>query len=470
MADEIGEECGICGVYNVKEASTVAYYGLHALQHRGQECTGIVASDGTHVRSRKGMGLVSDVFNPGELANLKGHIAIGHVRYSTSGASKPQNIQPLVVDYAQGLLAVAHNGNLINARGLRRELEDIGSIFQTGTDSEVVVHLMARPKNLGRSETNLGYCLNQIKGAYAFLFMTPDTMTAVCDPHKFRPLAIARLNGGYVVASETCAFDILGAEYIRDVEPGEIVTFTPEGMESTFFVPPEKRKPSHCIFEMIYFARPDSNIFGENVHIFRSRLGAQLSKEHPAAADMVIAVPDSGNSAAIGYAHGSGLPYERGFIRNHYVGRTFIQPEQKERVQSVRIKLNVVKDQVQDKRVIVVDDSLIRGTTSKSRLDCLRSAGVSEVHMRISCPPCRFPCYYGIDFPSRKELIAANHSTEEIARIIGADSLGYLSIEGLLACTAHPDRWCHACFSGTYPEAPTDNMENKYSMDRQFDE
>ncbi len=470
MDRKLHEECGICGVFGVNEASVITYYGLHALQHRGQESAGIVVSDGETVRSKKGMGLVTNVFDKNDFGSLPGHIAIGHVRYSTSGASKPQNIQPLVVDYAKGLLAVAHNGNLINARSMRSYLENTGSIFQTGTDSEVLVHLIARPKEMSGSETALGHCFSQIKGAFSYLLMTKDSMTAVCDPNKFRPLSIGKLEGGYIVASETCAFDILGAEYLRDVEPGEIVTFNSEGMSSTFFVPPEERKPSHCIFEMIYFARPDSNIFGENVHMFRTKLGEKLAEEHPAEADMVVSVPDSGNSAAIGFSQGADIPYQRGFIKNHYVGRTFIQPEQGQRSVAVKMKLNVIHDQVEGKKVVVVDDSIIRGTTSKSRLECLRSADASKIHMRISSPPCKHPCYFGIDFPSEKELIASSHSVEEIAEIIGADSLGYISIPGLLSCTSKPENWCTACFSGNYPLEVTESMNDKYSMDRGYEE
>ncbi|MEA2013342.1 MAG: amidophosphoribosyltransferase [Verrucomicrobiota bacterium] len=470
MSDKLKEECGICGVFGVKNAVLPTYYGLHSLQHRGQESAGIVASDGKSVRSSKGMGLVNDVFNSEKLKKLPGHIAVGHVRYSTSGANKPQNIQPLVVDYVRGLLAVAHNGNLVNARKLRSRLEQEGSIFQTGTDSEVIVHLMAKPKHIPDGETNLSCCLRELKGAYSFLFMTRDSMTAVCDPNNFRPLSIARLDEGYVVASETCAFDILGAEYIRDVKPGEMVTFTDEGMTSFFFVPPEERKPKHCIFELIYFSRPDSNIFGENVHKFRSNLGRVLSQEHPVDADMVVAVPDSGNSAAIGYAEGAKTPYQRGFVRNHYIGRTFIQPNQEERDLSVKMKLNVIKEQVKNKKVVVVDDSLIRGTTSQSRLACLKEVGVSEVHMRISCPPCRYPCFYGVDFPSQKELIAAQHSVDEIKDVIGADSLGYISLEGLLSCTSNPENWCHACFSGKYTVPIEDGMSDKYGMDCDYGE
>jgi len=464
------EACGVCGVFGVPGAAEKVYYGLYALQHRGQESAGIVASDRRRVRSVKGMGLVSEVVDRDALARLAGDIAIGHVRYSTSGASKPQNTQPLVMEYSQGLLAVAHNGNLVNARTLRRELEAHGSIFQTGTDSEVIVHLMARPRNTSSHTMRLRECLRQLKGAFSFVFMTPESMIAVCDPQKFRPLAIGTLEGGYIVASETCAFDILGARYLREVEPGEIVVFSDAGMESTFFVDEEERKPAHCIFEMIYFARPDSLVFGVSVHRFRTALGNRLCREHPADADIVVAVPDSGNSAAIGFANGAGIPYQRGFIRNHYIGRTFIQPHQEMRELSVRMKLNVIADQVRGRRLVVVDDSLIRGTTSRSRLECLRKAGAGEVHMRLSSPPCRYPCYYGIDFPSPEELIASSHSVEQIRRIIGADTLGYLSIEGLLEAAPDPSCWCHACFSGEYPVPPVDHMEDKYAMETRYRE
>lgn len=457
--------CGIAGVYGVPDASSVIWLALHALQHRGQESAGIVSGDGKNMRSVKGMGLLASAIPPQDLAKVPGHLAIGHVRYSTTGSSKPQNIQPLVVDYSEGLIALAHNGNLTNARTLRDEYEAWGSIFQTSTDSEVLLHLMAKPTHVAK-RNNIGHCLNHIAGAYCFVFMREDVMIAARDPQGFRPLSLGRLDNGYIVASETVAFDLVGATYIRDIEPGEMITIDKNGLRSERFAPEESIKPAHCIFEHIYFARPDSNIFGENVHQVRYRLGQTLAKESGVDADLVAAIPDSGYSAAMGYALESGLPIDRAFIRNHYVGRTFLAPVQKQRARAVSMKHNVVRDVVRGKRVILVDDSLIRGTTTTNMVRSLREAGATEIHLRISCPPNVFPCFYGIDFPTREELLAANHTLPEMERLLGVDSLRYVSLEGMLGALKMPgEHFCTACFTGKYPVKVLDEMSDKYGMD-----
>ena len=475
MEENVGHHCGLFGVYNVPDAAAKTYLGLFALQHRGQESAGLVVSDGKKVRSKKGMGLVTEVFNKRELAEMEGHIAVGHVRYSTTGSSRPQNIQPLIVDYSNGLIAVAHNGNLVNARTLRDEYEAYGSIFQTSSDSEIIVHLLARPEHVGKKD-HLATCLRLIKGAYSLIFMTKDKLVGARDPNGFRPLMLGRMRGeahlgtiaeGFVLCSETCALDQVGADFIREVEPGEIVTIDAEGVHSSFFVPKEEINPSHCVFEHVYFARPDSMIFGDDVHAVRVRLGQRLAIEHPVEADMVCAVPDSGNAGAIGYARQSGLPLDMGFIRNHYVGRSFIKPSQGERENVVAMKFNVVRSAVRGKRVVVVEDSLIRGTTFRSQAKVLRAGGAKEVHLRITCPPTLNACYYGIDFPSRDELIASRLKTvPAIAGWLGVDSLGYLSVEGLLASVSKPSKnYCTACWTGKYPVNPVDAMD-KYGMER----
>ena len=445
----IGESCGVFAVFGAPAAAKLAYLALFALQHRGQESAGIVISDGKKIRSRKGPGFLADVVSPDDFGGLAGHLAIGHVRYSTTGSSKPQNIQPLVLEYSKGLLAVAHNGNLVNARALRTECESRGSIFQTSTDSEIVVHLLARPENLDL-ECPLSHCLAMLRGAYSFVFLTKDSVMAARDPHGFRPLAMGRLGEAVVFASETCAFDLIGAKYERDVELGEIVEITAGGIRSRRVEGPDGAPRAHCIFEHIYFARPDSVVFGESVHDVRVRLGERLALDCPAEADVVISVPDSGRSAALGYARRSGSPLDRGFVRNHYVGRTFIMPDRRGR--SVDIKLNAVRSVVEGKRVVVVDDSIIRGTTSQRRLKLLRNAGAREIHVRISAPPCRHPCFYGIDFPSRSELIAAERDVEEIREFLEVDSLGYQTVEGLVSAVSCPQDYCTACFTGEYPE------------------
>ncbi len=455
---KIRECCGIFAVYGSREAARLAYLALFALQHRGQESAGIVVSDGGKIRSRKGLGLLGEVVTPADFGSLPGHLAVGHVRYSTTGSSKSQNIQPLVLEYSRGLFAVAHNGNLVNARTLRRDCELRGSIFQTSTDSEIVVHLLARPENL-ELEHPLARCLAELRGAYSFVFMTKDSVIAARDPHGFRPLAMGRLGDAVVFASETCALDLIGATYERDVEPGEIVRVSARGLESLRIDNADGTRVSHCIFEHVYFARPDSVVFGQTVHDVRVRLGRRLAADSPAEADIVIPVPDSGRSGALGYARQAGIPLERGFIRNHYVGRTFIMPAEDSRGESVDIKLNAVQSVVNGKRIVVVDDSIIRGTTSRRRFRLLRDAGAREIHVRIGAPPCRYPCFYGIDFPSPGELIASDRSVEEIRAFLGVDSLGYQTVEGLVSAVARPDDYCAACFTGDYPEQIREKVE-----------
>ncbi len=449
-------ECGVCGVFNHQDSSKLTYFGLYALQHRGQESSGIVTSDGKNINIHKNMGLVPEVFSEEILQTLQGHMSIGHVRYSTTGASNIINSQPLMVTHRGTTLAVAHNGNLVNSIEIRRNLEEQGSIFQTTMDSEVVLHLMARSAHLGL-ESSLKKTFSALKGAYSLLLMTPDTMIAVRDPDGFRPLCIGKLknggNGGWVVASETCALDLIEAEYIRDVEPGEIVIFKNETMQSIY--PWPKQNSHFCIFEQVYFARPDSEIFGINVYLARKRMGKILAREAKIDADFVMPFPDSGNYAAIGYSQSSGIPLEMGVIRNHYVGRTFIQPTQSMRDFNVKVKLNPVRSFLKGKRVIIVEDSIIRGTTGKSRVRALRRAGAEAIHMVVSCPPTRFACYYGIDFPSTTQLIANKKTTDDIARHLGLDSLHYLSLEGLVEATGMTKKdFCLACFNGQYPVEP----------------
>lgn len=452
-------ECGVCGVFNHQDSAKLTYFGLYALQHRGQESAGIVTSDGTKVNIHKNMGLVPEIFSEEILQGLKGHLSIGHVRYSTTGASNITNAQPLMVTHKGTTLTVAHNGNLVNSITLRNEMEEQGSIFQTTMDSEVVLHLMARSTHLGL-ETALKKTFTSLKGAYSLLLMTEKTMVAVRDPDGFRPLCLGKLkngasksNEGWVVASETCALDLIEAEYVRDVEPGEVIIFQESGMTSIF---PWPKQDSHfCIFEQVYFARPDSEIFGINVYQARKRMGEILASEAKIAADFVMPFPDSGNYAAIGYSQASGIPLEMGVIRNHYVGRTFIQPTQSMRDFNVKVKLNPVRSFLKGKRVIIVEDSIIRGTTGKSRVRALREAGAKEVHMVVSCPPTRHACYYGIDFPSVTQLIANQKEINEIAEYLGLDSLHYLSIEGLVRATGMPRKnFCLACFDGIYPIEP----------------
>lgn len=450
QSDGARESCGIFGVFGIPDAALLIYPGLFALQHRGQEGAGMVVSDGTQVRTTKGIGLVSDVFAVDALRNMPGHLGIGHVRYSTTGSSRMENVQPLVVECSDGVWAIAHNGNLVNARSLRQMYQESGAIFQTSTDSEILVHLLADPMYRSRPR-RVARALGELKGSFAFLLMTRDCVMAARDPLGFKPLSIGRLGSGYVFASETCALVQVGAEYVRDVEPGELVIVDSNGLRSTWFAEEDKKRFSQCVFEHVYFARPDSILFGQSVHSVRVKLGMRLAQEHPVAADLVTAVPDSGNSAALGYSRASGIPLDFGFMRNHYIGRTFIMPEQDQRARSVDMKLAVVRDVVKGKRIVVVDDSIIRGTTSRRRVSALREAGAREIHLRISCPPTMHPCFFGIDFATREELIAATHSLDKVRAYTGADSLGYLSMEGLLSPFPDAPDYCTACFSGRYP-------------------
>jgi amidophosphoribosyltransferase len=442
--------CGVFGVYGHPNASELTYYGLYALQHRGQESAGIVTSDGRQFYTHKGMGLVSQVFNGGILHELVGPLAIGHTRYSTTGSSHLRNAQPLTVDCARGQLAIAHNGNLTNAAKLRDELEARGSIFQTTVDSEIILHLMAQPTHNGHRD-NLLETIRQIEGAFSLVMMTEKELIGVRDPHGFRPLCIGRLDQAWILASETCALDLIHARFERDVEPGEIVVFNKDGMTSLQAFP-EKQRHAFCIFEYVYFARPDSTIANRSVYKTRVEMGRQLAREFPVEADVVVPVPDSGNCAALGYSLESKVPYEMAFVRNHYVGRSFLQPSQLIRDFDVRVKLNLIEELVKDKRVVVVDDSIVRGTTCKARVNNLKEAGAKTVHVMVSCPPHVCPCVYGIDFPDRSKLMAANYSQEEIRNYLSADSLHYLSQEGMVKATGLPkESFCMACYDGNYP-------------------
>jgi len=453
MFDKFREECGLVGVWNHREAANLAYLGLYAQQHRGQEGVGIAAVDpaaGSFTVHRD-LGLVADVFDRFDFSRLPGPHAIGHVRYTTAGGNLLANVQPLYAEVSRGRMAVAHNGNLINADTLRQELIADGAIFSATSDTEVFLHLLARAKKHVPIVESVIAALQQVRGAFSLLFLFEDRLIAVRDPNGFRPLVLGSLGDGFVLASETCAFDLIGARYIRDLEPGEVLEISGSGEMQRYF-PFGHTRPSPCIFEYVYFARPDSNVFGRNVYGVRKRLGEELAKEQPVEADLVIPVPDSGVTAAIGYAQQAGIPLELGLIRNHYVGRTFIEPKQSIRDFGVKIKLNPNADLLRGKRIIVVDDSIVRGTTSRKLVQMLRDAGTREVHMRISAPPTIAPCYYGIDTPERGELIASHKSVEEIARFIGVDSLGYLSMEGLYrAVQATTGHFCDACFSDTYP-------------------
>jgi amidophosphoribosyltransferase len=451
MVDGFRDECGVVGVYGHPEAANLAYLGLYALQHRGQESAGIVSSDGRVLISHRGLGLVNDVFDEAMIRRLAGTMAIGHVRYSTQGKTLLKNTQPLVVDYARGGLAVAHNGNLVNAVGLREMLEAEGSIFQSSVDSEVIIHLIASAPGDTLVERTV-YALGQIRGAYSLVFLSEKELIAARDPNGFRPLVLGRVRDAYVVASETCALDLIGATYEREIKPGEVLVINAEGARSLHPFPTVR--PTSCVFEYVYFARPDSRVFGSNVYEVRKTLGRQLAKEQPVEADVVIPVPDSGLPAALGYAEQSGIPFEMGLIRNHYVGRTFIEPTESIRHFGVRVKLNAQREVLEGKRVVVVDDSIVRGTTCRKLVSMIRGAGAREVHMRISSPPTVASCFYGIDTPRREELIASQKSVEEIREFLGADSLGYLSHEGLFAFQPPGTRgngFCDACFTNDYP-------------------
>lgn len=442
--------CGVFGIFGHEEAANLTYLGLHALQHRGQESAGIVASDGHLLKSHLAMGLVADTFTAEVLERLPGKAAIGQVRYSTAGGSHLRNAQPFLVSFAGGQLAVAHNGNFVNADATRKGLEQGGAIFQSDADTENVIHFIARSK-ANTFEGRVVDALRHLDGAFSMVFLNDGQLIAVRDAIGFRPLVLGRLKNAYVVASETTALDLIEAEFLRELEPGEVLVIDADGLKSSF--PLEKRPPGRCVFELVYFARPDSRVFGQSVFEVRKNLGRQLAKEQPTEADVVIAVPDSGVPAAIGYAEQSGIRYDLGLIRSHYVGRTFIEPQQSIRHFGVKLKLAPVVSTLAGKRVVVVDDSIVRGTTSRKIVKMLRASGAKEVHLRISSPPTAWPCFYGIDTPSRQELIAASHSTEEIARYVTADSLGYLSMEGLTAAAgdATGESFCTACFSGKYP-------------------
>lgn len=451
--DELNEECGVFGVYRHHDAAQLTYYGLHALQHRGQESAGIVSTDGKQFRVHKGTGLVTEVFDQAILDGLTGDIAIGHVRYSTTGGTGLVNAQPLVFNYAGGELAIATNGNLVNASSIRKELEETGSIFQTTTDTEVIAHLIAR-SDCERFEDAVKQALNRLVGAYALLILTNEQLIVVQDPHSLRPLSLARLGDAYLFSSETCAFDVVGAEFVREVEPGEMLILDQDGFHVSRFAPPARR--AVCSFEYIYFARPDSDIGGINVHAARKLLGRKLAEEAPVEADVVTGVPDSSISAAIGFAEATGIPYELGLIKNRYVGRTFIQPSQSLREQGVKMKLSAVSKVIKGKRVVMVDDSIVRGTTSRRIVQLLRDAGATEVHVRISSPPVKYSCFYGIDTANREQLIAAHYTVDEICKEIGADSLAFISKQGLLEAIGsielgEDQGQCLACFTGKYP-------------------
>jgi amidophosphoribosyltransferase len=457
---EAREHCGLFGVTGAANAADLTYLGLFAQQHRGQESAGIASVQSGRLVYHKDMGLVSDVFSRDALQRLRSHAAIGHVRYSTTGASSAVNAQPLVVETSHRMIAVAHNGNLVNSTALRREVETQGQffpIFHTSTDTEIILYLAARAAAF---EKGLKEAMAAIRGAYSLLFLTPREMAAVRDPQGFRPLVLGRRGGAWCVASETCALDIAGFEYQREVEPGEILIIGKDGPRSERILPPKDARPAHCLFEHVYFARPDSHVYGDLVQGVRHRLGRRLALDHPVEADFVTPVPDSGLYAAMGYAEEAHIPYEMAYVRNHYVGRTFIQPQQHQRSSNVALKLAVIRELVKGRRIVVVDDSIIRGTTSKSRIQLLREAGAREIHLRISCPPTRFPCYYGIDFPDRKELIAAQKDVEGIRRHVGVDTLGYLGLEGMLGAVSGPaDNYCTACWTGNYRVPPTDAMD-----------
>ncbi len=465
-SDELREECGIFGIYGKPEAAQSTFLGLYALQHRGQESSGMAVSDGKNIAVHRAMGLVSEAYEQGEcIKQLNGHIAIGHNRYSTTGTSNVFNAQPFMVNYKRGQLATAHNGNLTNTGQLRQAMEEDGSIFRTSSDSEIVLHLIARSKKPDLPEM-ITDALNQVEGAYSIVFMSETQLIGVRDPRGFRPLCLGRLGDAFVLASETCAFDIMNAEYVREVKPGEMVIIDNNGIHSLF--PFEEKPSASCIFEYIYFARPDSKVFGENTDKFRRRFGRQLAEEHPVDADIVVAVPDSATTAALGYSEQSGLRFEIGLIRNHYVGRSFINPDQTMREFTVRLKYNPVKGVLADQKVILVDDSIVRGTTLKQIVGLIRGAGAAQVHVRVSSPPIRHPCYYGIDMQSRGELIASETKVEQIRKYLRADSLGYLSIEGMLKTAKEYSKngvgYCAACFSGEYPVIP-ENSLNKLILE-----
>ncbi|HAV43489.1 TPA: amidophosphoribosyltransferase [bacterium] len=444
--------CGLFGIYGHRDAARLCYLGLYALQHRGEGGAGIASYGNGQVKIHKGVGLASEVFDEGKIRTLKGHLAIGHVHYSTTGESTLRNVEPFLVDYLKGPIAVAHNGSLTNGHKLRHELEKEGSLLQTITDSEIIVHLLAKANKRSLKE-DIIWTLSQLEGAYSLLLTIGDLLVGIRDPKGFKPLALGKFRNAYVLASEACALDLIQATYLREIEPGEVIFINKDGIEN--FKPLSPSKYSHCIFEYIYFARPDSNIFGQNVYLARKNLGRRLAIEHPVEADLVMPLPDSGNYAALGFAEQSRLPYELGVVRNHYVGRTFIQPAQPIRDFKVKLKLNPIREVLRNKRIVIVEDSIVRGTTSRSRVKTLRKAGAKEIHMRVSCPPIRFPCFYGVDFPTKEELIASKFSIDQIREFMNLDSLGYLSQEGMLEAMPLPkEDFCTACFDGLYPVEP----------------
>jgi amidophosphoribosyltransferase len=451
MFDKFNEECAVFGIAGHQEAANLAYLGLYAMQHRGQESAGIASADGHRVVVSKDMGYVADIFDSTRLSTLTGTSAIGHTRYSTAGDSRLTNAQPILIDCAHGQIGIAHNGNLVNAQELRDHLVRLGSIFQTSSDTEVILHLYARSR-AATIEDAIVESISQIRGAFSLVILTPDRLVAVRDPHGFRPLALGKLGDAWVACSETCALDLIGATFVRDVEPGEVVVIGPQGFRS--IKPFLTERLAHCVFEHVYFARPDSYVFGKSVNEVRTNLGRILARESPVDADVVVPIPDSGVCAAVGFAEQSGIPMRMGLIRNHYVGRTFIQPQQSIRHFGVRVKLNPVRSILEGKRVVLVDDSIVRGTTSRKIVRMVKAAGAKEVHMRISCPPTISPCFYGVDTPRRSELIAATHTLDEIRRYLDAESLSYLSLEGLLeAVGAGRQSYCTSCYTGQYPVA-----------------
>ncbi|MBN2338534.1 MAG: amidophosphoribosyltransferase [Acidobacteria bacterium] len=464
--DKLEEECGVFGIVSHPEAARIAYLGIYALQHRGQESAGIATSDRHKLHMEKGMGYVADVFDENRLGRLPGDSALGHVRYSTAGESAAWNAQPILIDCWRGPIALAHNGNLTNAPQLRRELERDGAIFHSTSDSEVILHLMSRSRRRTLPEAFVE-ALRMVQGAYSLALLTPEYLLAARDPHGFRPLCLGRVNGSYAIASETCAFDLIDAEYVRDVEPGEVVRIEEKSLESEMPLP--KEKPAFCVFEHIYFSRPDSIVFGRTVNSSRREMGRYLAVEHPVDADVVVPVPDSGVSASIGFSRESGIPLEFGLIRNHYVGRTFIEPRQSIRNFGVKVKLNPVREILRGKRVILLDDSIVRGTTSRKIVQIVRAAGAREIHMRITSPPVIAPCYYGIDIPTRHELIASMKSVEEICGFIGADSLGYLSLESVFRAVDDRKQYCSACFTDRYPIEVAPEEKQKSLFEREED-
>ena len=462
MLDKLHEECGVVGVYGHPEAANLVYLGLYALQHRGQESAGIVASTHSKMHLELGMGLVADIFDPGRLLKLPGPLAIGHNRYSTAGKSELVNAQPCMINYAAGSLALAHNGNLVNAKTIRKELGSKGAIFQSTNDSEVIVHLMAQAKSENFVD-RAAEALRQVSGAYSLVLMTENELLAARDPHGFRPLCLGKLDGAYIIASETCVMDLIEAEFIREVEPGELILINENGLQS--FFPFKKVESKYCVFEHIYFARPDSFLFGEHVYAARKEMGRAMAQESPADADLIVPVPDSGVVSAMGFAEESGIPFEMGLIRNHYVGRTFIEPQSQIRNFGVKLKLNAVKNLISGKRLAIIDDSIVRGTTSRKIVKMLLEAGAKEVHLRISSPPILHSCFYGIDTPNKEELIAHSHSLEETRKYLGADSLQYLSIKKMLEVLQNGEnKFCSACFDGNYPVPITDHFSTTQQL------